>query len=78
MVQMGLMKASISFSFADAYGLGLIASNTAGVDRNEIVRHLGPEAERIGREIISTESSSATRAKKKLSKPGKKARAATP
>lgn len=74
---MGLMKDSISFT--DAYGLGLIARNAAGVNRQEIVRGLGREAKRIGMAIITTGSSAAKAksASKKLSKSGKKARAAT-
>jgi len=41
-----------SFSFADAYGLGLIAKNPAD-DWTEIVTHLSAGAREIAREIIT-------------------------
>jgi len=75
-LHIGLMKGSISYT--DAYGLGLIARNAAGVNRQEIVRGLGPEARRIGMAIITTGSTAAgaKSAAKKSSKSRKKARAA--
>jgi hypothetical protein len=47
-----------SLSFTDGYGLALIASKLPGVDPSEIIRHLDPEAKRIGLAIINTKSAS--------------------
>lgn len=70
------MKGSISFG--DAYGLGLIASKPAGVNRNEIVQHLGPEAKRIGMAMIRAgyTASKAKSVARKVSKSSKKAKSA--
>ena len=40
-------------TFADAYGLGLIAKNPNAVDRSEILDHLSPEARKIATAIIT-------------------------
>lgn len=40
-------------TFADAYGLGLIAKNPSAVDRSEILEHLSPEARKIATAIIT-------------------------
>ena len=47
-----------SFSFADAYGLGLIAKNPRGEDWSEIVTHLSEDARQIAHEIITPGSAS--------------------
>jgi hypothetical protein len=49
----GAMNDSKSFSFADAYGLGLIAKKPEGHDWSEIRNHLSADAREIADEIIS-------------------------
>jgi hypothetical protein len=39
-------------SFADMYGLALIAKKPKGVNRSEIVKHLSPDARQIANAII--------------------------
>lgn len=47
-------------SFGDAYGLGLIAKSPTGVDPQQIVDNLGPEAKRIGNAVIHRDSAPRT------------------
>lgn len=46
------MSANKSFTFADGYGLGLIAKDPRG-DWSEIVTHLSDDAQKIANAIIN-------------------------
>jgi hypothetical protein len=71
MLEIGAMKGSISLS--DAYGLGLIATRTKATNGQEIVRYLGPKAQKIGRAIITGRAASKSKnATKKFSGSKKK------
>lgn len=50
-------------TFADAYGLGLIAKNSSVVDRGEIFELLSPEAKKIAKVIITPQETSSKQAK---------------
>ena len=64
-----IVKSNMKYlSFADAYGLGLIAKNPNGSDWSEIVNHLSDDARQIAKEIIAPGSQhrNASRAAKEL------------